>query len=385
MKRLFCGLLAASLILTSCGASRQGRTSESAFGKLPELADMDLCYGGSSHRNPYKWDKERFAPHVSYVDEAGKEHWLFESFLAIEFIDWANCMTYQAEYNPNTKHLASDKASWLRLLDYWFEEGYGFDALDAAVEDVKGRIGKPKSKRFVIMTIPDPVINKHFAQKDDPTVYWGELEGRQMDFGCAEDRCAALRWYVDETIRRFEAKKYDNLEFIGFYIISEDLAKTDDGTYGWSAYYKRYDEIFPATADYIHSQGKGLYWIPYHSAGGYQFWREYGIDLAIMQPGHFWHPEKSLPRFVEMVRDYDMGMELELDDELFGPDPERYRQSLRDYFTLAKENGFYGTKPFAMYAGTNTFTKLSKSEVPEEKALFRELCEFLLHNPLKKY
>ncbi len=49
--------------------------------------DMVLCYGGSHHRSRIRWDKQRFAPSVSDVDEQGKEHWLFDSFPFIEFQD----------------------------------------------------------------------------------------------------------------------------------------------------------------------------------------------------------------------------------------------------------------------------------------------------------
>ena len=38
---------------------------------IPSYTDLVLCYGGSHHRTPYRWDKERFTPFVTYVDEEG--------------------------------------------------------------------------------------------------------------------------------------------------------------------------------------------------------------------------------------------------------------------------------------------------------------------------
>ena len=35
--------------------------------------DAVLCYGASHHRNPFLWDKGRFAPYVTYVDPDGKD------------------------------------------------------------------------------------------------------------------------------------------------------------------------------------------------------------------------------------------------------------------------------------------------------------------------
>ena len=29
---------------------------------IPSYTDLVLCYGGSHHRTPYRWDKERFTP-----------------------------------------------------------------------------------------------------------------------------------------------------------------------------------------------------------------------------------------------------------------------------------------------------------------------------------
>ena len=54
---------------------------------IPSYTDLVLCYGGSHHRTPYRWDKERFTPFVTYVDEEGREHWLFDGFIFLEFQD----------------------------------------------------------------------------------------------------------------------------------------------------------------------------------------------------------------------------------------------------------------------------------------------------------
>ena len=95
--------------------------------------DMVLCYGGSHHRTPYRWDKERFAPSVSYVDEQGKEHWLFDSFLFIEFQDssrpdggyYAYMVGLMKDYG-----FSAGKTQWKELIDYWFAGGSGMDALE---------------------------------------------------------------------------------------------------------------------------------------------------------------------------------------------------------------------------------------------------------------
>ena len=211
--------------------------------------DMVLCYGGSHHRTPYRWDKERFAPSVSYVDEQGKEHWLFDSFLFIEFQDssrpdggyYAYMVGLMKDYG-----FSAGKTQWKELIDYWFAGGSGMDALEGAVKDASARLGAPPSKRKVIMVLPDPIIYKVYDGKGngkgDPgsTVYWGELNGRKMDFSTAEDRIAAYKWYVDEVRRRFDLGNYQFIDLAGFYIISEELVTPGDG---WNHELKKSDEI----------------------------------------------------------------------------------------------------------------------------------------------
>ena len=54
---------------------------------LQPPTDAVLCYGGSHHRTPFLWDKERLAPYVTYVDKESGEHWLFDGFIFLEFQD----------------------------------------------------------------------------------------------------------------------------------------------------------------------------------------------------------------------------------------------------------------------------------------------------------
>ena len=90
----------------------------------PFISDISLCPGGGRPNSnawfsiPERWDKDRFAPHVSFSDEDG-EHWLFQSFLAITGID----MDGRNYGINNNGQLSADKASWEALLDYWMAPG----------------------------------------------------------------------------------------------------------------------------------------------------------------------------------------------------------------------------------------------------------------------
>lgn len=356
--------------------------------------DMVLCYGGSHHRVPYRWDKERFAPFVSYADEQGKEHWLFDSFLCIEFQDssrpdggyYAYMVGLMKDYG-----FSAGKTQWQELIDYWFAPGSGVNALEEAVKEASTRLGAPPAKRKVIMIMPDPIIYKVFDGKGngtgDPssTTYWGALNGRTMDFATAEDRIEVYKWYIDKVRKKFNDANYSHVELAGFYIISEELVTPGDG---WNHELKKSDEIIPPIAEYLHSLNQSLCWIPYNRAAGYKKWKQLGVDYAYMQPNYFWDDkgERPLSRFFSDVKAYDLAMEFEFDEALLEGKTgcDTYRQRFRAYMSNAKSNNVYGRKPLSYYHGTNAFYDLSKSTAAKDKEFYHEFCQFVLDNPLRK-
>ncbi len=339
----------------------------------PYYSNLALCYGGSVHRTPYLWDKDRFEAHTTYTDPEGKEHWLFDAFLAIEFADSQRNMSYML----GNGRPSADKTSWTALMDYWFDSTDGFAALDKAVGEAIERIGAPATTRKVVMTMPDPIIYQNFKDAESSTTYWGFLDGKQMDFSKASDRLQVLRWYIDEVRKRWHNASYKNLEFIGFYIISEDLATPG---YGWSAELKHWEDIFPEISDYIHSCNETLTWIPYNSAGGYQNWKKFSIDYAMMQPNYFWHSEYNMDTYMSKVKENGLSMELELDSKILedSEGSEAYRTRFYKYMDMCKEMNLYGKRELSYYFGTNDFYSLSKSDSPKDISLYNDLCNFII-------
>ena len=245
------------------------------------------------------------------------------------------------------------------------------------------------SKRKVIMVLPDPIIYKVYDGKGngkgDPgsTVYWGELNGRKMDFSTAEDRIAAYKWYVDEVRRRFDLGNYQYIDLAGFYIISEELVTPGDG---WNHELKKSDEIIPPLAEYLHAINQSLNWIPYNRAAGYKKWQQLGVDYAYMQPNYFWEGQKSLSQFFSDVKANGLGMEFEFDEALLegNPDCDTYKKRFREYMSGARLNNVYGTKPLSYYHGTNALYDLSKSTAAKDREFYHEFCRFVLDNPMRK-
>lgn len=82
--------------------------------------DAVLCYGASHHRNPFLWDKGRFAPYVTYVDPDGKEQWLFDGFIFLESQDVDRPDSGAYSYMTGVLRdagVSAGKEQWQELID----------------------------------------------------------------------------------------------------------------------------------------------------------------------------------------------------------------------------------------------------------------------------
>ena len=383
MKRLF---LITSLLLTiACQAK-----------KAPQVPRLfhDISLVGYWHREPHVWDAARFAPHVSWKAPDGSERWLFEGFLFLEGSDWVHNKTMVL--GPGE---SADKQVWQYQLDLWLGKDGCVAGLEKACEDVANRIGAPPCKRGVIIGVPDAIMFERFSDKQSSTTYWGD----GLDFALVDDRLKALRWYIDSAREMFAALDTKYLELSGFYITSEEIYLPYD--IDVNCRYKNWDVVAPALAEYCHASGQGLYWIPYHMGPGYWYWKQLGIDQAWMQPNWYWDlgNEGRHPFFktISAIQDADMaGMELEMEysgvaaqmtDGRKGPDGDgslifseedmpALQDRVRHYMEEYKAAGFFGQKSIALYSGSNAFTQLAESSFPQDRALYDDICRFVLGN-----
>ena len=371
----------------------------------PVFADLTLCPGGGRPNSnswftvPEKWDKERFAPHVSYSDSDG-EHWLFEAFLAITGSD-PDGKTFCINASGAK---SADKTSWEKLIGYWVGEGGAFSALDEALAESARRIGAAPSKRYAVMMIPDPIMLERFSEKNSSTTYWGALDGRLLDFSKSDDQVKALKWYIDRVRSEFAQRNFRQLELAGFYIISEELVAKPGG---WNYSQKRWDQILPSVGLYLDSCNEGLYWIPYLDADGTDIWKSLGITYSWLQPNYYWDTSGSKPidKTIGKIDKLGMGIELEFEYSMveevmktpgiMGPDGAgnyvytisdvpALRSRFRGYMTAFKDGGLYGKRRIALYSGSNALYQLATSKENDDIAMYLELCRFITDNPLRK-
>lgn len=382
-------LLFCSLALLGCG------TPKNTGHKSPEPRRFsDLTLVGYWHREPHLWDAARFAPHVSWKAPDGKERWLFEGFLFLEGSDWMHGRTFVL--GPGK---SATKAEWQYQLDLWLGPKGCVSELEKACASAASRIGNPPSKRGVIIGIPDAIMFETFSDKQSSTVYWGD----GLDFASVEDRLKALYWYIDSARKMFAdlAPKY--LELSGFYITSEEIYLPWD--IDVNCKYKNWDVIAPALSEYCHSKCEGLYWIPYHMGPGHKYWKQIGIDQTWIQPNWYWDykaPGEPHPfaKTMSAIKENGMGMELEFEyscvtdqmkEGVLGPDSfgkltftaadvPALQDRLRHYMKEYKDAGLYGNGSIALYSGSNALTQLATSSLPQDKALYNDLCRFILGN-----
>ena len=394
MKRITI-ILAAILLLSSCGTGTRLYNWEKD--EIRPIADAAICYGGHSARDPYLWTPERFEKTVAYTDENGQEHWLFDNMIMMELWDDDYAVTFSI---ANDGRFSSKKEHWQRQLDYWFDKEHGFAALDQCVADVASRIGEPATKRGIIFSLPDPVYFEHYtnAMKGENlnTVYWGEIDGVEMDFAKPEDRVKSYIWLIDSVRAKFAEAAYRHIELIGFYVLSEELSAPGSFRYE----YKQHDITIKAAADYCHSVNEGFYWVPYAMAPGIESSKDFGFDLVVMQPNYYWTDAKwTWDQIEKTIRDNGLGMELEfegthgepltssiltyLKNGEKNPYADRNKARFQEYLANAKARGLYGEVPFVLYAGTNGLYELGTSEDAKDQALYHELCKFIINSPLK--
>lgn len=363
---------------------------------IPTFADMALCYGGHSVRNPQTWTKDRFEKTAVYTDRQGVKHWFFESMLMLEIWDDNYAVTYSV---ANDGKKSSRKTHWEALLDYWFDSSAtGLQALDDCIAENAVKIGTPPAPRYIVMTLPDPVYFENYADgaagKNLNTVYWGSIDGVQMDFSRMDHRLKAYKWYIDQIRERFAQEDYKYIQLLGFYILSETLSMK--GT--WRYDYKQHEELIPLVADYCHLCNEGLYWIPYSVSStdeghnkALKNWKKFGFDLAVLQPNYYWD-DKSWSVTCDYINTYDMGMEFEFEGSHGGgtsilgdSDAAMYRKErFGEYMTNAKNYGIYGKKPIVLYTGTNALYELATSKRTSDMNLYHEFGEFITESPLKR-
>ncbi|MBO5768258.1 MAG: DUF4855 domain-containing protein, partial [Clostridia bacterium] len=188
---------------------------------------------------------------------------------------------------------------WTEYVNDTFAKGANVDALESAYGKTKAALGDTKSKAGVFFTILYP---------GKKATSFGTLGGKSLDFSKMEDRKYAVKWMIDEQISLFNKRGYKNLDLVGFYWLEEYIAANDD------------KELLNYASDYLHSKGLKFIWIPWYKANGYDNWKNYGFDVACMQPNLMWlgfNDPMRVKSSVQLSEKYGLSMEMECDGRVY--------------------------------------------------------------------
>ncbi len=335
--------------------------------KSQEIVDLVLIYGGSAHRN-VTWDKAHFVPYVNYTDRSDKKHWLFDGYLFLDFIDGKGKI-FATGYSGSP----ATKTEWKALADYFFTPEFSVFGLEECINDVSKKLKKPSGKRKIIIGMPEPIVggpDSHY--KNIPKDYWGEVNGKQLDFTNDYDRIEACRWYIDYIIEKFNAGGFENIELAGFYWVAEETLHTKT--------------ILTEIGSYLSQKQYSFNWIPYwKTQPDYLDWKSLNFSNTYLQPNYFFNDKVPYSRLGEactVATKYNLDLELEFDLDVFVDGKNRgYR--LYDYLKAFRENDVLGSKKIAYYQDCDAIYQLYNSKNEKNRTILHDFCSFVLEHQLK--
>lgn len=314
-----------------------------------KATDMILIYSGAVNRPD--WTEEELEPFVTFKNQdSGEEDWLFDGFLLINSGDGAGRYYVAPVNEAQRQRELGRKKEWEDQLDRQFKTDNAIDALNKLVTKKSAQIGAPARKRQVVICLPEPAP----GQKD-----WGVLDGRQMDFSSENDRYTALKWYIDEIIKRWTALNPQNLTLAGFYWTAE------------SAYISQ--NMLPTVKSYIKQKGPNymFYHIPHWGAMVRPDWKKHGFDISYQQPNIMFNEASTLTvkEAVDYAKKYGMSMEFEFDAAALKRYDYKKRGRFLEYFNTFESEGIWESYPVTYYQDHKDWTHYLASTDPQDKEL----------------
>lgn len=312
------------------------------------------------------WTAEDFKPYVTYVDTQGTSRdSMFDGFLFLPLAKAPSGRDYGSAAGP------SNKVDWEYYIGQTFDRDNQLAALERAVEiarrdlkDMPEDVQKPKRLKVTIaIPYPSP-LQADFGDVNGDGIsenFNHDLAGTEA---AAANRAAAVKWYIDEVLARWQAADFKQLELSGFYWYGENVK---------FAMSPAEPQVMAAAAAYVHEKGLTINWIPYVFAEGFRDWQQLGFDVANMQPNYMFQTVavQRLPLIAALARQYGTGIEIELDERILqiNSTGAAARAKYVDYLNSGATEGY-------MHAFTNWYQqvkallKASRSPNPEVRRMY---------------
>ena len=323
------------------------------YASTAQLGAKDVMLAYMCREDILPISKEMLLPYVGYIKNGRAADTMFDSFLFLPHVFFL--------YDYSSGHGVKkplQKKDWQFYIDTQFAPGVNMDALELAAEETGRQLGKPDLQLTVLMSILYPVAG---------VTDFGEIDGRRMDFSNTEDRFIALKWLVDEQLKRFEQKRYKHLKLLGYYWFTEEISYLDAPLM----------ELLRRVTDHVRGLGYITTWIPYYHATGYSDWRHLGFDLGCYQPNYAFNQSVPDRRLFDAAKTAKLlGMCIEL--EMGGTEPWNIER-MKKYYAAGALTRYMQDAAHMYYQGSmpGYFYKAFESKDPYLHSVYDDTYKFI--------
>ncbi|WP_339251836.1 DUF4855 domain-containing protein [Sporosarcina sp. FSL W8-0480] len=256
-------------------------------------------------------------------------------------------------YNENNDQFVDGPSNHANYADWrtYIERTF---AQDGAVVNLNSTARHLNRKVDVYIAIPYP-------KRNEPIIKFnGESAGSDV-----YARYDLANWYVKEVMERFETGKYENLNFKGFYWLSETVRTVDD------------EVIISSISSILKKNDKFFIYSPHATSTNFYKWKDYGFDAAFLQPNAFRsninNKEERLHRAFLNAQIYGTGITIEI-DSYHNDKAEQGVEAFDLYMDMSKRYGL-DEKGMMFYQGVNMVERMATFENPIYKRWYEQLTE----------
>jgi len=306
-------------------------------------------------------------PYVAYISpiypdyQLNVEDYFFDSFLFL-----ALTAPDGHAFDAPSRGTPAVKEHWQWFIDKIFDGTNQLSAFERAYEVANEQLGEDAKGKIYIM-IPNPMSEiKDFGDVDGTgslNFSWGDAKK------ATDHRFRAVKWYIDEVLKKWEQANYQNLELLGFYWVEEAIHYGVPGEV----------ELINKVTDYIHEFDLKHTWIPYFTSSGHNRWEEAGFDFVMHQPNHMFSSTSTIDRFLHLSNyalRYGQGIEIEAEGSSVTNDLIK-RKKFIDYLRAGVTFNWQKDALHGYYQGTHYFGSCGISSDPYAREIYELVYQYV--------
>lgn len=299
-----------------------------------------LIYNGVGEKTHFS--KGFFRPYLQATTENHQSVDLFDTFIILG-------LRYDGGWLADTSLNRANYADWQAYIDRTFAETGALNQLNEAAMEADRTVD-------VYVSIPYPKHGEPFISLDGREVY-NDLYARYD----------IVSWYVKNVAERIKREDYSNLNFKGFYWLSETVKYQED------------EVLLSSIAQYIHRNDLLFIYAPHATSTNFHKWKAYGFDAAFLQPNSFranlGNKEERLHRAFVNAQIYGAGITMEIDS--YGPAQVELGLGVEAfdlYNDFAKRYGL-DEKGMIFYQGVNMVERMATYSHPTYRMWYNQLID----------